>query len=245
MSLLSANTLFHFTGKLDNILGILKNGFHPRYHAEDMSLFRDLNQNIAIPMVCFCDIPLSSIENHIRKYKGYGVGLTKDWGTKNRISPVMYSAQGSQATENLKKSLEYLDKFTSYRTPLPQEREILSAPLFSFGELKKFTYFMKHVNSYDEREWRFVPQKSEEFDIPFKNISGKKLNEYIKRLNNNSPFPEFLKFAPEDVKYIIVKDNDEVNLVINFMKKSRKFDANSRNYLTTKMLTLKNILQDF
>lgn len=44
MSPLSANTLFHFTGKLENILGILKKGFHPRYHEEDMSLFRDFNQ---------------------------------------------------------------------------------------------------------------------------------------------------------------------------------------------------------
>lgn len=241
MSLLSANTLFHFTN-LENLLSILKNGFHPRYHEEDMSLFRKFNQNIAIPMVCFCDIPLSLTKKHIKRYGGYGIGLTKKWAKENKIGPVMYCVQKSQASENLKKGLDHLDRFTSKKTSLPQELEIQLA--VGFDELKKFTYFMKPVKYYDEKEWRFVPRKSEEFVIPDMH-KGKKLKSYIETLNKTSPSPEFLRFESQDIKYIIVNNSHEIDEVVTFMKKLHKFDARNLNFLMTKMLTLKDILEDF
>lgn len=71
----SAITLFHFTSNIENLLGILTNNFYPRYCLEDHSaFFQELDKEEAeraIPMVCFCDIPLSNIRKHISTYGRY------------------------------------------------------------------------------------------------------------------------------------------------------------------------------
>ncbi len=86
-----SDNLFHFTKSIDILESILKNGFYARYCLEDI---RWLNSNedkfIAFPMVCFCDIPLSRATEHTEFYGSYGLGLTKDWGIRNNLNPVVY-----------------------------------------------------------------------------------------------------------------------------------------------------------
>jgi hypothetical protein len=100
-STISANTLFHFTSKLDYITNILTNEFTPRYCMESFGYLNEENNllEIALPMVCFCDIPLSQIRNHIKNYGGYAIGLLKEWGISNGINPVMYSLPDSLSTQ--------------------------------------------------------------------------------------------------------------------------------------------------
>lgn len=105
---LSANTLFHFTNSIEHIINILTYDFTPRYC---MELFDFLGEEgyqteIAIPMVCFCDIPLSQIRNHVEHYGGYAIGLSKDWGVANAINPVMYSLPKSFSTQIIKRSMD-------------------------------------------------------------------------------------------------------------------------------------------
>lgn len=82
---LSANTLFHFTNNIDNIINILTNEFSPRYCMESFEFLGGCDLEIAIPMVCFCDIPLSQIKNHIENYGGYAIGLSKEWGGQKEL----------------------------------------------------------------------------------------------------------------------------------------------------------------
>ena len=82
---ISLNTLFHFTDKIENVIGILKEGFRPHFCLEDLNDFVSRDERIeylewAIPMVCFCDIPLSQSTNHREHYGNYGIGLSKEWG---------------------------------------------------------------------------------------------------------------------------------------------------------------------
>ena len=88
---LSANTLFHFTKTHENILSILENEFYPNYSLEDWKPLSGKTHPIAIPMVSFCDIPLSQISNHTKHYGNYALGLKKEWGIKNKINPVLYT----------------------------------------------------------------------------------------------------------------------------------------------------------
>ena len=103
MSVLSANTLFHFTKK-EAILGILNSGFRASFCLEfDESEGHPIEAKY-ITMVCFCDLPISMLDNHINGYKwvfkgkehefkGYGrfgLGMTKEWGIKNMLNPVTY-----------------------------------------------------------------------------------------------------------------------------------------------------------
>ena len=107
-SSLSANTLFHFTSKLDYIINILTNDFTPRYCMESFN-YLSVGGNpleIALPMVCFCDIPLSQIRNHIENYGGYAIGLSKEWGISNGINPVLYSLPNSFSTLIIKQFME-------------------------------------------------------------------------------------------------------------------------------------------
>ena len=84
---LSANSLFHFTSSFDNIISILKNEFWPNYNLE--CLFNS-QLEIGVPMVSFCDIPLSQVKNHSKYYGKYAIGMNKEWGTENSINPVFY-----------------------------------------------------------------------------------------------------------------------------------------------------------
>lgn len=110
-SSLSANTLFHFTDKLDNMVNILVNEFAPAYCMESFNYLSDETSpmEIAIPMICFCDIQLSHIRNHIKSYGGYAIGLSKKWGVSKGINPVMYCIPNSFSTEIIKQSIKIIN----------------------------------------------------------------------------------------------------------------------------------------
>jgi len=214
----SANTLFHFCKK-ENLIGILKDNFHPHYHLEDFSsFFPNLNKKFneyAIPMCCFCDLPLSNIKDHIVKFGPYGIGLSKEWGMRNRLNPIMYLYNGSFLTNTIK---------NLYHSTFPLwDYEYLSDPELSFviSDIEEvYRHFLAFVKPYqiiieengnneydriyDEREWRYVPiiepgeglksylEKCDFQDEIIKNLEEKKLIEHKK-----------LEFEPDDIKYII------------------------------------------
>ena len=102
---ISSNTLFHFTDTIENVIGILKEGFKPHFCLEDLNFIipdepiEDLEW--AIPMVCFCDIPLSQSKIHRKTYGNYGIGLSKEWGKNTMISPVLYAYQMSAISNTI------------------------------------------------------------------------------------------------------------------------------------------------
>src|SRR4030042_2244627 len=98
MPAISSDTLFHFTSK-DNLLGILENEFYPRISLEHYQVNETTSFKIGIPMVCFCDIPLSMTYSHMTDYGKYGIGMSKEWAKRNKLNPVLYLHKGSQATQ--------------------------------------------------------------------------------------------------------------------------------------------------
>ena len=106
-AIISSNTLFHFTRYIANIRGILQGGFKPNLSLEDLSCL-GLDYKVTIPMVSFCDIPLSQTKAHMQYYGYYGIGLSKSWGQKNGISPVLYTYKGSPLTSSLTQSLSWI-----------------------------------------------------------------------------------------------------------------------------------------
>src|SRR5258706_146407 len=91
---ISSNTLFHFTNNAENLLNILKNEFSPRYCAE-YGLSEPVLDSVTVPlyakpMICFCDLPLFLIKRHLTFYGCYGIGMSKEWGESNGVTPVLY-----------------------------------------------------------------------------------------------------------------------------------------------------------
>jgi hypothetical protein len=108
---LSSNTLFHFTNEKKFLISILKNGLFVRYSLENYQNLINNKAEIVFPMTCFCDIPLSYVKNHTKTYGRYAIGLTKEWGMKNKVSPVIYSYPNSETTEILNYAFDNIDKF--------------------------------------------------------------------------------------------------------------------------------------
>jgi hypothetical protein len=170
---ISSNTLFHFTNKIGNVINILENEFMPHFCLEDLSfMLHSISPKekleIAIPMVCFCDIPLSQARTHMGNYGNYGIGLKKEWGMKNKISPILYAHDNSEITFSIN---ELQDKVLGFGISNQQNNSDFVVKVL--GKLYWISSFVKpyygtskngdKVRFYDEREWRYVPKLNDEF----------------------------------------------------------------------------------
>jgi Protein of unknown function (DUF2743). len=169
---LSSDSLFHFTSQRQYLENIIENGFSPRYCVEDLSQFAEAlsaegheKVEYAIPMVCFCDIPLSKVKEHISVYKGYGIGCTKAWGIERGITPVVYTKPNSETTKGIQKTVLSTKKITEViPEDIPHFRAIREGlqRLIKFvkpyeGKFEHSGKVFENKRFYDEREWRFVP----------------------------------------------------------------------------------------
>lgn len=102
---INSTSLFHYTKKFSVLKKIIKTGLRYSYSYE--SLYNELNLDdansivstdtnklgVAIPMVCFCDIPILRAEQHKKRYGNYAIGLDKETLISiynKRLNPVNY-----------------------------------------------------------------------------------------------------------------------------------------------------------
>lgn len=196
---------------------------------------------IAYPMSCFCDIPLSRISEHTAFYGNYGIGLTKDWGLKNKLCPVIYTPPDSSVTkltdylfdlwgkEGKEKSSvatnDMIYQMISLIKPLEGNMIIAGAPVE-----KAF---------YQESEWRFVPMNGSmllENDFAnFRDQENTRMEQYS------------LQICPDDIKYLFVKSDHEIPELVDFINTDTKlghFPHNSLKILTTRILSLDGVSED-
>lgn len=133
-------TLFHFTNTGDNIISILKNGLKYSYCKEELN-----NEYIlGIPMISFCDIPISRSYEHESKYGSYAIGLSKSFLIQNtNIAPVNYFLRDNQINPSLdarKKYIESLNKIQELceQQPTSEESPIMTIQLAINGEYKTY-----------------------------------------------------------------------------------------------------------
>lgn len=98
----SGKSIIHYTRNFENLKGILSSsGLRLKYCLENVE-FKGKNDSLmAFPMVCFCDLPLTLAKEHINKYGGYGIGLSKTWARANKLNPVLYMEYESVITRSL------------------------------------------------------------------------------------------------------------------------------------------------
>jgi hypothetical protein len=253
MSNLSPDTLFHFTPSFNNLLGILTNTFYPRYCYDEFELIDNDSQAFledAIPMVCFCDIPLSLLMNHINTYGNYGLGMTKKWGLIKGLNPVIYFNKNSHLARNyslLTNSLLY-----NY-TPTGQAfRETMGymkpyeGTLYRDGKVTA-----KRVRFYDEHEWRYLPDTSTLTDNGrslflqhHQYMNPQELADANSRLETETTR---LSFQADDIKYIIINDEKEINEMIRELRKIKghRYDKVTIDRLVSRIITVKQIESDF
>ncbi len=253
MSILSPDTLFHFTPSLDNLLGILKDTFYPRYCYDEFDLVDNDSQTFledAIPMVCFCDIPLSLLIHHIETYGQYGLGMTKEWGLRKGLNPVIYFNKNSHLAKNynvLTKDLMWqrsptakaFKETTGYMKPY-------EGILYRDGKAT-----VEKVRFYDEHEWRYLPDRSILTDNGIRLFlqHHQYMNPQELAVANSALETEKtrLAFEADDIKYIIIEDEGQINNMIKELRaiKGSRYDKNTVDRLVSRIITVKQIKNDF
>ena len=245
---LSSNTLIHFTEKKDALKGILADNFHVKYCKESIHFGENSNLIIHVPMVCFCDIPLSQIKNHIANYGHYGIGLTREWAIKNKLNPVLYVQHDS----SLAISYDQLIKDILKASKKINDKDVFKRTMDIARYLKNYEgkpersgkVIKKKYRFSDEREWRYVPPYSSACKVLYTHQTYTKPGIVEEAIQSMEGYR--LKFNPNDVKYIIIKNDKEIGEFIEHLRlaKGKKYSQNIIERLTTRLFTSDQIHKD-
>lgn len=239
-----SNTLFHFTKSEQILFDILENGFWPRYCLEDVQWqgFDGFNF-VAFPMVCFCDIPLARILDHVDFYGSYGIGLTKEWAEKNNLNPLMYASAGSGLSNCVSRiMLQTIDSAKGKEEPVNNVRYLIAHTKPTIGKMIIDSNPVEK-DFYQESEWRYVPihkqvkthLRQEAFeDKDSLELEHGKTKEYVS-----------LKFLPSDVSYIFVPRDSDIPNIINFMQSHLDHYPNADlKVLYSRVISIESINRD-
>ncbi|MNM52638.1 hypothetical protein D3C81_637230 [compost metagenome] len=213
-----SSALFHFTKSMETLKHILRGGFWPRYCLEDVSwLGYDEFDYVAYPMVCFCEIPLSRISDHVDFYGSFGIGLTRQWAEKNGLNPVFYVSGGNNIAGSFR-SFNELATIKGDNVLTDKLKTVLREFLaFSKPTVGKMFYEDRPVEKlfYQESEWRYVAKHP---DIqPYVIRKNHDDEEVRSDLNDKTREHSMLKIAPSDIRYIFVRQDADIPEIINFI----------------------------
>lgn len=235
------SSLFHFTKKLDVLKSILRTGIVPNFCKEDLS-YEDRKRIVGVPMVSFCDIPLTRTSGFKQRYGEFAIGLSKDWAIRNKINPILYV--------NDLRILYSLSFFNSYRQSLQEEvkkrggnEKGINVNLRSPESLEGIKFFInwnnandaiyclygyvkkynspgprgKEVVNYIENEWRYV--------VTGEGANWKWSEKEYKAWRGGGEKPEptealknfKLKFKVDDISYIIVEKDDQISDMVDYI----------------------------
>jgi hypothetical protein len=244
------NILFHFTNK-KSLYAILTSTFKVSY-ARERILGGTKIKEFAVPMVSFSDLRLSELKDNIRTYGKFGIGLTKDWAIKNGLNPVMYASKESLYTENFMKGIEEFfkivmdstdtsDKYeTAYNNTINTLRYLKNYKGDLIRPNKKTKYDYVFAN---EREWRYVPPISDDI-LSFVPIDKIQTPQQKSKFNRKVSYIR-LSFKPDDIKYLIVENDSDINALIEHLKLVKNgFSIDIIDRLASRILTFEQIQND-
>lgn len=252
----SANTLFHFTAKesLKSILG--SQGFFAQYseeHFENILPETSIYRVTLIPLISFCDLTITQLARdsvHTIDFGNYGIGLTKKWGIKKKVSPVVYVHENSLPSKQLYELRTLFRDFPKEVKTSKIGKELAKKLLDSFKYIKpysgrwqkgrKIAEDQEDIVYYNEREWRYCPPIKQS-----KVLAGiKPIAKKIQVNLNNSLKNKLIRFSTDDIKFIIIKEKSEID---EFIKTIQGMEINSKqkNELITKIITFQEINEDY
>lgn len=213
---LSSNILWHQTNhaSLKNI--IKSRSLKCSYSLEEVDEI--LGQKVAFPMISMCDLPISELTEYQGKYGDYAIGLSREWGVKNRFTPIWYYEPKSRVPHLLKKMLG--EAVNTDSDSILSLLGVISFLKKMEGPLPKH-YYSKY-RFYDEREVRYVPS----FDYLASGGVEPVLREedyYNYKLSHNDKalIDESLTFGWADIRYIIVKEDKQIPAMVDLLEKLR------------------------
>lgn len=242
---ISANTLFHFTQDFKTLIRILRTKFYPRLCLEQ-NVLPQIPFRLAVPMVCFCDIPLSQIEEHTSKYGSYAIGVKKSWAIERGVTPVLYVHDNSLIPQTILNEMIDLSSITT--GPGSKNLEKMMRYIDTICLMKRYEGFDERSNRnvcfYNEREWRYVPRRRNRDQFCY--LLEPYFKEEIERNRINKENEEYgLDFTPDDINYLIVEREDEIfGLKEQVERIKGDFSHKSVELLSTRILSMEKIRED-
>lgn len=250
----SANVLFKFMGELRFLKEIMQNkAIIPRYYEEVIEYLKvDGLEKIVFPMVCFCDINLSKLDNHVQFYGKFGIALNKKWGINKGVQCINYINKNSNTRKDFSyiftKALNNLDenKFDEYNNYL------FGNLLFMKPLVGKMLRNGKHrsKNFTDEKEWRYVPKIQDDDKIqlliPRDYVGDEnvyyKYSEGMKKLRHL-----WLTFNYDDIEYIMVETKVDRQELIDFIMNDKNIncDVYKKYELISKIIVYNVVRKDW
>lgn len=228
MGRIYSNSFFHYTPKYEVLVEILENGFIGSYANEQYPKTNGAIGHLYIPMISFCDIPLSQLQHIV--YGNYAIGMSRLWGNELPLCPVSYYPNKRSANitrfitdcfDNFKNNPSLYTKLLGYVKPVKKYRET--------GYAKQ-----KRRDNYIEREWRkiyikdWIENNEQYFAFKEKN-GGSLLNQFIAR------------FHPSQVDMIVVKSDVDREGLISKIKSLLQIGGYSHIMDKDKLLLISKI----
>ncbi len=243
---LSSNSLIHFTKQKNSLIGILQDNFKI-YHCVEHIDTSTGHFEAAIPMVSFCDIPLSEIKSHIDNYGCYGLGLKKSWAIRKGLNPVLYIEKESDLGGDIKKTVSLLLKNKDWQKLTNEEFTFINLFRYMKNYQNNLSRNGRNIPNYrfsDEREWRYVPPKNPTVPpvLPLNLFD----NNEKKDIANKGLEKMRLEFTPDDISYIIINDESEIGEFINVLRyaKGKNYTHEQVERLMTRIFTTEQIKTD-
>lgn len=242
---LSANTLFHFTRDFDTLLRILETKFYPRMCLEQ-PIMPQLPLRLAVSMVCFCDIPLSQISEHVSKYGRYAIGVKKAWAVQQGVTPVLYVHENSLIPRTILQEMTEIARNGQNGQAAQLQR--MTRYVDTVCMMKPYSGYDERagheVRYYDEREWRYVPQR--QTSGQFRYLLEDLFKQDAVRQKIDAENEQFgLNFTPDVINYLIVDREDEILTLKQRIEKIKgDFPHRSVELLSTRILSMERIQED-
>ena len=247
----SANALFNFMRQRKFLEKILYNkAIFPRYVEEIIDYLELPNlTSIAFPMTCFCDINLSRIEWHAKKYGTYGIAFHKIWGIENHIQPIQYITKGSILEHDFRTAFMESVYYRSKSTTRDNRTDYLLSHLAFMKQLigKNTSFSTNQYYFHDEREWRYIPNLSNiDTELPSflvgktNNATSRKYHSDGMKLCNEA----WLKFDWKDIKYIVTPNRQAKENILDYIRHNIIASEKEKYTLVSKVIRLDELKED-
>jgi hypothetical protein len=192
------------------------------------------------------------LNDHLEWYGYYGLGLSKEWGMRQKIQPVQYINPSSlllsefslvlrESIKNIEKTSELDKLLLSFITHQLLYTKSYSGDVINPQGNKRTTKCFL-----DESEWRFIPEKSS-LENPLVISDKDYLNEiFIKRISNKlqGNIDASLKFEYSDLKYIVVNTISDFELLLRKLEDAG-IENNDLHILISKFIIWETSKEDF
>ncbi|OEE77347.1 hypothetical protein A1OQ_22070 [Enterovibrio norvegicus FF-162] len=241
-----SHTLFHFTKNIEFLKDILVSGFWPRYCLEDSSWYGGKDFNTAYPMVCFCDIPLSRVGEHVEFYGNFGIGVTREWANSNGLSPVLYLNHNTPMHKSLSSLFLGNKSVGGYYPYSNSDVNIVMAHIKPVQGLMRIGSDVVDKDFYQENEWRAVPNDPDSSEIlPWASENQYLDSDFMHEANEKTKKHKSLKIAPTDIKYIFVNSDSDISNMVKFIQDKLDYYPNALlNVLLSRIVSLETIRRD-